>query len=70
MLNIQDVRYYYTSDKDKTRLFEPKVGDKFWDDTDPYDKNKCLVLEKVFRDAGFNTRVAQEEDGQWSVAIV
>lgn len=70
MLTIQDERIFYTYDKHQARLFELKVGDKFWDTADPYDKDKCLELEKMIRQAGFNTRVAQGEDKQWSVAII
>lgn len=70
MLSIQNNRLYYTYDKHQTQLFELKIGDKIWDSTDPYDKDRCLELEKMLRDAGFNTRVAQGEDRCWSVAIV
>lgn len=70
MITIQDNRLYYTYDsKHQVRLFEPKIGDKFCA-TDPYNKDKCLELEKMLRDAGFNTRVAQGEDKYWSVAII
>ena len=70
MLTTQDNRLYYTYDKHQVQLFEPKIGDKFWDATEPYNKDKCLELEKMLRDAGFNTRVAQGEDKRWSVAII
>ena len=70
MLNIQDDRLYYTYDKHQTQGFELKIGDKLWDTTEPYNKDRCLELEKMLRDAGFNTRVAQGEDKSWSVAIV
>ena len=70
MLTIQDSRLYYTYDKHQVRLFEPKIGDKFSDATEPYNKDKCLELEKMLRDAGFNTRAVQGEDKRWSVAII
>ena len=70
MLDIQDSCLYYTYDKHQPQGFEPKIGDKLWDATEPYNKDKCLELEKMLSDAGFNTRVAQGEDKSWSVAII
>lgn len=70
MLAIQDNRLYYTYDKHQVRLFELKIGDKFLDATEPYNKDKCLELEKMLKDAGFTTKVAQGEDKRWSVAII
>lgn len=70
MLTTQDNRLYYTYNKHQLQLFELKIGDKLWDAAEPYNKDKCLELEKMIREAGFNTRVAQGEDKCWSVAIV
>ena len=71
-LKIKDVLIGFIKDSaNKAVMFEPKIGDRFRDASDPYDKSKCLELEKELNDHGFKTRVAQNiERKYWSVAII
>lgn len=72
MLSVRDPRLYFTYDDNShvQFLFKLGIGDKIWDSTDPYNKNKCLELEKMLQQAGFATRIAQEEDECWAVTII
>ena len=50
-----------------TRRIE--VGDKLWAFNDK-NKKDCEELNQQLIDLGFETRVAKEEDGSWSIAIL
>ena len=71
MLQIKNNRLFYNTG-DEVHGYELRiaVGDSFCG-ADPYSKEECLELEKQFRAAGFETRVAQHgETKEWSVAII
>ncbi len=46
-----------------------EVGDKLWAFNDK-SKKDCKELNQQLIDLGFETRVAKEEDGSWSIAIL
>ncbi len=63
MLQIKNNRLFYNTG-DKVHGYELRIAVG-------YSKEECLELEKQFRAAGFETRVAQHgETKEWSVAII
>ena len=69
-ITIDDVMLCKKRDNE-CHLHKIEIGDKYYNFSNPYDKEACLKLEEAFNKNGFKTRVAQNiESKVWSVAII